>query len=291
MSAADAIVLRSGGATARVALHGAELTSWTVGGREVMWSADPAYWARSAPILFPVVGASRDGAVTIADKTFAMPQHGFARDSLFDVVERTDDTVTLRLADNGLTRMHYPFSFALNVTVKLGGDDLTINFAVENTGSATMPYQLGYHPAFVWPFLTDDKAGHDVVFASDKPRAIVRPNAYGLLKRPSVPESTPLTLDDQMFEQGALIFADADSPSATLTSPSGASLKIAVENFPHWAIWTKPGAPFVSIEQWTGLPEWEDQAGPLTERPSAILLEQGDRRRHSIKLSVSPPKA
>ncbi|MDO9413002.1 MAG: aldose 1-epimerase family protein [Pseudolabrys sp.] len=287
MSPDDAIILRSGDATARVALHGAELTSWTVGGREVMWSADPQYWARSAPILFPVVGASRDGAVSIAGKTFAMPQHGFARDSVFDVVERSDDAVTLRLIDNGLARMHYPFSFALAVTVKLAGDELTIEFSVENTGGSTMPYQLGWHPAFVWPFLSHHKAGHEVLFASDKPRAIVRPNAYGLLKRSSVSAEARLVLDDQMFEQGALVFADAGSDAVTFTSPSGASLNIAVEDFPHWAIWTKLGAPFVSIEQWTGLPEWEDEPRPLKERPSAILLEQGDRRRHSIRLSVT----
>lgn len=270
-----------------MALHGAELTSWTFGGREMMWNADPQYWARSAPILFPVVGASRDGAVTIAGKTFAMPQHGFARDSLFDVAARSDDAVTLRLTDNGLTRMHYPFSFALTVTVELSPDDLTIDFAVENTGSAAMPYQLGYHPAFVWPFFADDKTGHEIVFASDKPRAIVRPNAYGLLKRSAASvESARLPISDDMFEQGALVFADAGSDAVTFTSPSGASLDIAVEDFPHWAVWTKLGAPFVSIEQWTGLPEWDDEPRPLKERPSAILLEQGDRRRHSIRLSV-----
>ena len=38
--------------------HGAELTGIydKVNGREVLWQADPAYWKRHAPVLFPNVG-------------------------------------------------------------------------------------------------------------------------------------------------------------------------------------------------------------------------------------------
>ena len=47
-------------ATARVhiAAHGAELTSFVnlATGLEYVWPADPAQWARHAPLLFPIVG-------------------------------------------------------------------------------------------------------------------------------------------------------------------------------------------------------------------------------------------
>ena len=291
MSAADAIVLRSAGATARIVRQGAELTSWTVGGRELMWNADPLYWARSAPILFPVVGASAGGTVNIAGQSFAMPQHGFARDSLFDIVDHTDNVLILRLAASEATRKHYPFSFAFIVKYQLDGENLMAEFQIDNTGSGVMPYQLGFHPAFVWPFLADGKDGHELVFASDEPRPVHRPNAQGLLKRSSAASVARgrLPIASALFEQGALVFADAESRLVTFTSPSGARLTIAADGFPHWALWTKPGAPFVSIEQWTGLPEWEDFKGELAERPSVILAKQGDRRRHSIRLSVMLP--
>jgi galactose mutarotase-like enzyme len=291
MSATDAIVLRSAGANAQVARHCAELTSWTIGGRELMWSGDPQHWARSAPILFPVVGASSGGTVNIAGESFAMPQHGFARDSLFDVVEGAENAVTLQLTDNEATRRRYPFSFSFSVKYELAGENLSIDFEIENIGSGTMPYQLGFHPAFVWPFLADGKDGHELVFASDEPRPIHRPNAQGLLKRISRASVTGgrLAISDDLFEQGALVFADADSPFVTFTSPSGARLTIAVDGFPHWAVWTKPGAPFLSIEQWTGLPEWEDFKGELAERPSVSVAKPGERQRHSIRLNVMLP--
>ena len=99
MAVADVVRLETGGASAEIALAGAEPVSWRVGGRELIWSGDPQHWARHAPILFPVVGASAGGAVRIAGQTYPMPQHGFARDSRFALVERTGDVAHLRLAD------------------------------------------------------------------------------------------------------------------------------------------------------------------------------------------------
>ena len=40
-----------------VAEHGAEITSIQLEGIERMWDADPAFWGRTAPVLFPIVGA------------------------------------------------------------------------------------------------------------------------------------------------------------------------------------------------------------------------------------------
>ena len=41
-----------------VAEHGAEIKSLVrkADGKELMWQADAAYWGRTAPVLFPLVG-------------------------------------------------------------------------------------------------------------------------------------------------------------------------------------------------------------------------------------------
>lgn len=36
--------------------HGAELTSINKNGVEYLWQADPAFWKRHSPVLFPIVG-------------------------------------------------------------------------------------------------------------------------------------------------------------------------------------------------------------------------------------------
>ena len=40
----------------QVADHGAELISITANGTEYLWQADPRFWARHSPVLFPIVG-------------------------------------------------------------------------------------------------------------------------------------------------------------------------------------------------------------------------------------------
>ena len=49
-------------------------------GKEYMWYADKKYWGRTSPVLFPFVGNCRNKEYRYGGKTYAMGQHGFARD-------------------------------------------------------------------------------------------------------------------------------------------------------------------------------------------------------------------
>ena len=43
--------------TIQVSPHGAELCSIFANGKEYLWQADPAFWKRHSPVLFPIVGS------------------------------------------------------------------------------------------------------------------------------------------------------------------------------------------------------------------------------------------
>ena len=43
--------------TIKVSPHGAELCSILRDGKEYLWQADPAFWKRHSPVLFPIVGS------------------------------------------------------------------------------------------------------------------------------------------------------------------------------------------------------------------------------------------
>ena len=48
--------------TVEIADHGAELVSVKdAQGKEYLWQADPAFWKRHSPVLFPIVGSVWDG--------------------------------------------------------------------------------------------------------------------------------------------------------------------------------------------------------------------------------------
>ena len=58
--------------------HGAELKSLVRKntGKEYMWKADPKFWGRTSPVLFPFVGAVKDKQFRTKGQTYI---HGTAR--------------------------------------------------------------------------------------------------------------------------------------------------------------------------------------------------------------------
>lgn len=289
----DWIDLRNGDASASLALLGAEPMSWQVGGRELIWQGDPAHWARRAPILFPVVGASTGGAVRVDGRAYPMPQHGFARDARFDLVERSEGAARLRLETSEATLAHFPFRFTLDVVATLGLSTLSLDFEVANADRRDMPYGLGWHPAFPWPLDGEHKGGHAVIFAAEEDPTIPDVVAGGLL-RPGARrvsfEGRTLPLHPDLFATDALVLLDARSRSLRFTAPSAAALGFAVEDFPHYALWTRPTAPFLSIEAWTGHADWEGFSGDLFERASMRRLAPGERAEHRVTVSWQAPE-
>jgi len=286
----DVLRLEADGSSAGIALLGAEPVWWRVGKRELIWTGDPAHWARHAPILFPVVGASAGGSVRVGPQSYPMPQHGFARDSLFTVVEQDETSARLRLIESDDTWKHYPFRFILEVGVALAPDSLTLAFEVTNTDTSDMPYAVGFHPAFPWPFDADDRDGHAIEFEHNENPEVAGITNDGLLReggRRLPLDGNRLPLDPEMFTE-ALIFLDAKSRSMHFRSPSGASIELEAGDFPHLALWTKPDAPFLSMEAWTGHADPEGYAGDLFERPSMRVLHSGHAARHVLTLRWHP---
>jgi galactose mutarotase-like enzyme len=175
------VALAAEDATAAVALRGAEPLSWRVAGRELLWHGDPAYWAERAPILFPAIGASAAGIVRIGDQSFPMPRHGFARELPFAVVERRPDAALLRLGESATTLRHYPFRFRLDVAVALAANRLSLRFTVANADDHPMPYAVGFHPGFPWPFDGGAREDYRLVFETPEDPHVPSVTAAGLL--------------------------------------------------------------------------------------------------------------
>ncbi|TDR90411.1 aldose 1-epimerase family protein [Enterovirga rhinocerotis] len=290
MTDPDVVQLGAGEAEARIALRGAEPVSWRIGGRDLLWSGDPAHWSYHAPILFPLVGASKGGVIRIGGKDHPMPQHGFARTSTFSLASRDESSATFVLTETKETLAAYPFRFSLEVTVTLSATSLRQDFTVTNRGQDIMPYGLGVHPAFPWPLGGETKDGHRVVFEKPEMRSVPEIAEGGLLARQTrnVPlQDNILPLAPELFTE-ALVFLDAQSHALSFQAPSGEAIKLAVDEFPHLAVWSRPDAPFLSLEAWSAHADWEDASGKLAERDSMTFLKPGEQAHHRATMSVSP---
>ena len=138
--------------------HGAELRSIVkkADGREVMWNADPAFWNRTSPVLFPFVGGVKDKKYRYAGSEYTIGQHGFARDMEFTLESKATDEIWFVLIENEESLSKYPFKFMLRIGYVLNGSELSVNWEVTNTNDSDMYFAIGAHPAFAVPTL----AGH-----------------------------------------------------------------------------------------------------------------------------------
>ena len=71
--------------------------------REYMWNADPAFWGKTSPILFPVVGGLKNGQYQYQGKTFTMNMHGFARGMKFNLMMQSTSELWFELTSDAET--------------------------------------------------------------------------------------------------------------------------------------------------------------------------------------------
>lgn len=274
--------IASGDASAVIALHGAEARAWTVSGRELLWPGNAAIWDEISPILYPVVGWTRDGA-RVDGRRYDLQLHGFARHRDFTVAAQGADFVRLSLSDDAQTRALYPFAFTLAVEYRLTADALHIALEVANPGQVPAPYACGLHPGFRWPFGGGPRQGAIVEFEREE-RAdvpVIAPGGLiGAARRPAPLQGARLPLSDALFADDAICFLDAASRSLTFAESGGASITMDFPGFPHAALWTRPGAPFLCLEAWTGYSDPEGFDGDLFEKPGMRILGPRAAARH-----------
>ncbi|MFD2787916.1 aldose 1-epimerase family protein [Hymenobacter rubripertinctus] len=283
----------------RVAVNrlGAELSSFVRtdladGTLEYIWPADPAYWGRHAPVLFPIVGRLPDNRYHHQGRPYRLGQHGFARDREFSLVRQSASALTLELRADDASRAVYPFEFALRISYRLAGTTLTIGWEVENPGAAELLFSIGAHPAFRCPLLPDESF-EDYDFVFDHPVTLERHLlAGGLLSGQTAPllhEQAVLPLRYELFTNDALVFTHFDFTHLTLRSRrSGHSVRLRFDGFPYLGLWTpRPGAPFVCIEPWQGIASATTGSPELAAKQGILHLAAGQQFLTSYSITVA----
>ena len=133
------------GDSALVALHGAQVLSWTVAGRERLYLSPRAMFdGRSAirggiPLCFPQF-----------NQRGPLPKHGFARNLAWQPLPAGDghearSSVCLQLTDCDATRSGWPERFAARLTVALSAGSLRVQLQVHNTGTTAWSFTTALH--------------------------------------------------------------------------------------------------------------------------------------------------
>lgn len=243
--------------------HGAELSTVydKEKERQILWTADPAFWNRHSPVLFPNVGRYYGNHCLINGKSYESGQHGFARDKEFICTEKTDTSVTHLLKADDNTLVSWPFDFELYITHKLDGRTLTILWEVVNKDNKAMYFTIGGHPGFLVPILPDTSRNQYRLNFYDKKEytycqvdmatGTVHPDKTHVL---DLDENATCPITDHMFDDDALVFDGGQIEKVGISLPDGSPyIEMNCKGFPSFGIWSKsPEAPFVCLEPWMG---------------------------------------
>ena len=292
----DTTTLTSDLLTISIATHGAELCSIIDrSGREYLWQADPRYWKRHSPILFPIVGSVRDGHFTIDGRQYSMSQHGFARDSDFTPLGSTGDEAWYELTSSDTTLAAYPYKFRLQVGYRLTGENVTVIWRVTNTDDRDIYFQIGAHPAFYYPDYGSDGERGYLWFDREDSFTYLRigDGACASLTPHSQPlDGHLLRLDTHTFDIDTFIIEGSQLTSVALLDRERRPHLTMQFDSPLLGIWSPPrkDAPFVCIEPWYGRCDREGFEGEFRDRDHVNRLAAGQTFEASYKIIIDRAK-
>lgn len=247
--------------TVTVKDHGAELSSIRKGSVEYLWQADPAFWGRHSPVLFPIVGSVWEKRYRVDGKEYELGQHGFARDMDFVMVSSSDTEVRYRLESSEETLAKYPWPFVLEIAYRLHDNKLDVIWEVMNPGSGDMYFQIGAHPAFNYPDYDPEKPERGF-FSFDRSEGLecIRIKEKGCVdaetKYPlEIPENGLLPVTRETFDAiDTIMLQDSQIRRVALHRTDGSPWFALSFDAPVTGIWSPPtkNAPFICIEPWYG---------------------------------------
>lgn len=242
-------------------------------------------WKRSAPILFPIVGRLKRDKYHYESKEFTLSQHGFARDSDFSLVEKSEKSALLRLCESADSLKKYPFCFELDVEYSLEDDRLRVVFTVKNRDHKRMYFNIGWHPAFVLPGQNLEsplnlKVSPHVERYQTLEDGLLKDETFSLQNNQGF-----LQLHAETVSRDALIFRNCGLKQLNLRDALENKIEMSC-NAPHLGVWTKDVSKFVCLEPWWGYADSQAVSGVLTEKPGIQSLAPCDAWSSEIIVTV-----
>lgn len=283
----------------RVAINefGAELTSIVRKSdqAEYIWNADPAFWGKHAPLLFPIIGRLKDQEYTLDGTTYEITRHGFARDKEFQVACASDTCVEFTLGADAYTKAMYPYDFTLTVRYTLDGKTLKKEHIVQNKSDHTLYYEVGGHDAYMLSFSDAALSDYYLEFEGIDALSVLDCDSEVLLLQShhAVPlKDGRLYLSRETFSQDNTLMLDQLPVHRCTLGCQSHSRKVTVE-FPeidYFAVWSpyKPDCdvPFICLEPWSTLPDGAYLGKELEKKVGIRTVEAGKSESLSFCVTI-----
>ena len=276
------VELRNEQISITVSEKGAELQSIKdANGKEYLWQGDPAFWPRRSPILFPIVCSVNNDTKQAEGQEYHLPRHGFARDTDFKLISRSDRKVTFALESSEETKKVYPYDFTLSVSYVLDGNKIGVIWHVHNTDTREIHFQIGGHPAFNIPDMKAGESQHgrirlDNAEPLDGLKSYID-GSHEMIEVPVETEQGVIEFSDNTWRNDSVKIHKSQVHRAELLNKAGEPEVTLEFRTPVIAFWSPYGkeAPFVCIEPWYGLGDPRGFLGAFKDKPLMNHLQPG----------------
>ncbi|BDU50071.1 aldose 1-epimerase family protein [Haliovirga abyssi] len=257
---------------------------------EFMWDANPKFWAKSSPVLFPFVGGLKDNKYFYKNKEYKSGRHGFARDNEFNIFAQDENSITFIFSSNEETLIKYPFEFDFFVKYVLEKNKIILEYKVINKTDGEIYFSLGGHPAFATP-TSDEIKFEDYYLEFEKEetsKLLVLDGMYVSDKQLNYFNNEKIiNLKRDMFDNDALIFEGLNSTKVSLKNKiNNRKIVFDFEGFPFIAFWSAPGADYICIEPWHGIADTINHNGNIEEKKGIEKLEKGESFETSFSIEL-----
>ena len=249
-------------------------------GKEYLWQGDENYWNGSAPNLFPYIERLTEGKYILKGRTYEMPKHGFLRNSVLKLKEKTQTKMVFSLTDSEETYKMYPYHFEIKVKYELFENELKVSYNVANKDKKVMYFGVGGHPGFQVPVekeLSFEDYFIEFAKGTDMKRVGMSEDCFVTGKDEAFPleENRRLYLHHNLFDDDAIILKDAPSKVVLASEKGSARIEMETSHLEYLGIWHKPAsdAPYVCIEPWSSLPSKKDIIEDLEKQDNLVSLK------------------
>ena len=253
---------------------GAEVKSIKTGDEERLHQPNEI-WGDQSPVLFPICGTPTGNKITVGGVDYPMTSHGFAMSSDFELINQTETSATFLLISSAETKKSYPYDFEFYVIYTLNASSIDVCYEVKNKSNGVMYFSVGCHEGYLCP---EGLSVYELHFEKEEPTRPfiyegIRPieNGFSVVDGHSVHKLT-----DELFADSVTVVYESPVSDYVIlkNTVSGRETKIYFKDFDHLLIWAEPGADFVCIEPWCGMPDFGKIHRDISEKNGIHKLEE-----------------
>ncbi len=276
---------------AKITTQGAELVKLESNNEtnileSILWKMNDSFWNRVSPILFPLVGKLKNNLYSVNGQNFELPQHGFARNFEFQLVEKTVNWCKLKLSHSSQSLEIFPFEFELLVEYLLGNNSILVtNTVVNPSNNNPLLYSIGAHPGFHLNEALDnysiqlyDTDGQHIAGDFILQRHLIQNGLYTGETEPVQFIDGQLKLHNSLFSSDAIVFKKEGIAGISIFRGMDFVVGLKCETAPYWGIWTKPQAPFLCLEPWDGIADHAEHNGDFYCKEGVVQLGPQSQR-------------